>query len=324
MTEHNIAFWNVENLFDVENSPRRTDKLQRALRGELAGWTSDVLERKIQQLAAIIKQMNGGAGPDLLGVCEIENEYVLDLLVGALSALGRDYGIAHADTQDERGIDVAFIYDKSRFGFLPGEKWHHAIVKRTATRDLLQVNFRTPRGKLLVVIGNHWPSRLGGQYESEPYRIIAGETLAYFHERIREIQGKDVGIIAMGDFNDEPFNRSLTDYAQSEQTRTKVTKATSAKFLNLMWPTLGKGIGSHYHENAPNLLDQFLVSKGLLTGKSSFEVIPESEEVVRYPEMVKKGDYPVPIRFGRPAEKKGYNPDGFSDHFPISMKVKEK
>lgn len=319
MVEYYIAFWNVENLFDVFDSPRRSDKLQRTLAGELDGWTSQVLDRKIHQLASIICQMNGGRGPDLLGVCEIENEHVLGLLVNASRPLNRNYQIAHFDTQDQRGIDVAFIYDQDLL--TSNEKFSHFIVKRTATRDLLQVNFRTGTGKLLVVIGNHWPSRMGGQFETEPYRIIAGETLAYFHERIREVQNDDnVAVLAMGDFNDEPSNRSLTDYALSERLRTRVTRARSAKFLNLMWPILGQGIGTHYHENSPNVLDQFLVSKGLLTGRSGLAAILESVEVLRFPEMVKEGDYSAPKRFGR---KASLDIDGFSDHFPISLRLKQ-
>jgi hypothetical protein len=319
MVEYYIAFWNVENLFDVFDSPRRSDKLQRTLAGELDGWTSQVLDRKIHQLVSIICQMNGSRGPDLLGVCEIENEYVLGLLVNVLRPLNRHYQIAHFDTLDQRGIDVAFIYDQDLL--TANEQFSHFIVKRAATRDLLQVNFRTSTGKLLVVIGNHWPSRMGGQFETEPYRIIAGETLAYFHERIREVQNDDnVAVLAMGDFNDEPSNRSLTDYALSERLRTRVTKARSAKFLNLMWPILGQGIGTHYHENSPNVLDQFLVSKGLLTGRSGFAAIQESVEVLRFPEMVKAGDYPAPKRFGR---QSSLDIDGFSDHFPISLRLKE-
>lgn len=322
MAEYSIAFWNVENLFDVADSPRRTEKLRRTLAGELEGWTDDILDRKIEQLVSVIRQMNGGRGPDLLGVCEIENEHVLGLLRTALSPLNRNYGIVHFDTSDKRGIDIAFIFDEDLF--TAHEKFAHCIVKRTATRDLLQVNFRTRQGNMLVVIGNHWPSRSGGQIETEPFRIIAAETLAYFHERIREVQNNnDIAVIAMGDFNDEPSDRSLVHHVQSERSRTRVTRARSAKFLNLMWPILGQGIGSHYFDNAPSLIDQFLVSKGLLTGNSGLAVVPGSVEVLRFPEMVKDGDYPAPVRFGRKSSK-DLNMDGFSDHFPIFLRLMEQ
>ncbi len=124
----------------------------------------------------------------------------------------------------------------------------------------------------------------------------------------------------MGDFNDEPFNRSLTEYARSEQTRTKVTRARSEKFLNLMWPIMGEGKGSYFAENDPKMLDQFLVSKGMLTGNSGFKVKPESVDIVQFEEMINRGTYPTPIRFGRGRKM---NKKGFSDHFPISLVIKE-
>ncbi len=320
MRDYCVAFWNLENLFDVENSPRRSEKLRRVLAGELSGWASDVLDDKVAQLASIIRQMDGGRGPDLIGVCEVENRHVLDLVVNALAPLNRSYEVAHEDTSDKRGIDVAFIYDSALFTASEEGKFSHFIVKRSATRDLLQVNFRTTADRLLVVVGNHWPSRLGGQYQTEPYRIIAGETLAYFHERIRQFHGNNVAVLATGDFNDEPFDRSLVEHALGSDSRTRVTRAQSPKFLNLMWPILGKGLGTHYYNNDTQVLDQFLASKGLLTGNSGIRVLPESVEVFRPPEMVGSGLYPVPIRFGRGSS---LNRNGFSDHYPVAVHLRE-
>ena len=318
MPTHHVAFWNLENLFDVQDSPRRTEKLQRAIGSELDGWTRPVLDRKIQQLASVIRQMNGGSGPDLLGVCEVENRFVLELLVDALAPLGRDYGLVHADTRDRRGIDVAFVYDEDRFE--AGETFNHFIVRRVATRDLVQVNFTTADGNRLVVVGNHWPSRSGGQLESEPYRMLAGETLAYFHQRILEVLGDDTPVIAMGDFNDEPFNRSVTEYALAVQQRQKVLNARSPRFLNLMWPVVGQRIGTFYFSNFPNVLDQFLASRQTLLRDSPIRVEPDSVAVLRPPEMTAEGDYPRPIPYGREDD---VNPDGFSDHFPVTVEVRE-
>lgn len=321
MPGYYVAFWNVENLFDAEDSPQRSEKLARTLAGELRGWSGSVRDRKVARLVSIISQMNGGAGPDVLGVCEIENRHVLELLVGGLEGLGRNYQIVHDDCQDGRGIDVAFVYDAALF--TAEEQFSHFIVRRVATRDLLQVNFRTNASRLLVLIGNHWPSRSGGEYESEPYRIIAGETLAYFHERIRQVQQSEhVPVLAMGDLNDEPFDRSVVDYALSRRTRSKVTRARSPAFLNLMWPVLGAGVGTHYYDNTPNVLDQFLASRGLVTGHDGIQVDVESVEVLRYPEMVASGTYPVPVRFGRPSGN-NLNRDGFSDHYPIAVRLRE-
>ena len=131
----------------------------------------------------------------------------------------------------------------------------HTLVKRSATRDLVQVNLLAQAtGARLVVIGNHWPSRRGGPEASAPYRMMAGETLAYFHERIREVCGTDTAIIAMGDFNDEPFDRSISTYANAERERARVMNARSAKFLNVSWPHVSAGSATYYYANEPNVL----------------------------------------------------------------------
>lgn len=319
MNEYFIAWWNLENLFDVENSSQRPLWLRSRLRSELAGWNQQILDKKVSQLAKIISQMNGNHGPDILGVCEVENQPALELLVAGLSGLGRNYQIAHHDTSDDRGIDVAFIYDAAKFTV--ERQFFYVVLKRTATRDLFQVNLRTAAGRDLILVGNHWPARSAGQLESEPYRIVAAETLSYWHERILEEKGADAAILMMGDFNDEPFNRSLTDYALSTNSIAKVRNARSAKLYNLIWPLMGKGLGSFYYDNLPNMLDQFLVSKGFLKNNSPIQVKTDSIRIEAFPEMISGGDYPDPIPFGRPSDN--LNVDGFSDHYPISVVLQE-
>ncbi len=318
MMTHYAAFWNLENLFDIENSPRRSDKLARTLGKELKGWSQAVFDRKLSQLASIIVKFNDGSGPDILGVCEVENLFVLEQLREAASVPGRQYGIAHTDTLDERGIDVAFLFDQNRYSV--ENVFSHFLVKRVATRDIVQVNLRTIDGRLLVVIGCHWPSRTGGQLESEPYRMLAGETLAYFHERICEEHGPETAILVMGDFNDEPFDRSLVQYALSERQRAKVVRARTGRLWNLMWPFLGQARGTHYFSNTANVFDQILVSRSLATGASGFRVVDSSTRIEAFPEMMGAGDYPCPIRYGRGST---LNPNGYSDHFPISVKICE-
>jgi len=317
---HYIAFWNVENLFDTVDSAQRPAWLQRKLANELEGWDGQILGRKIELLASIIRQMNGGTGPDLLGLCEVENRPVLEKLRQGLAPLERQYKIAHHDTGDKRGVDVAFLYDGNRF--TAQEQFFHVILKRAATRDIFQVNFRTTAGRELIAIGNHWPSRSGGELESEPYRMTAGETLSYWMERIEELKGNDVAVVVMGDFNDEPFNRSITDYALAGNSDTKVRKAQSPRLFNLMWPFLGQGLGSHYFNNFPNVLDQIWISKGIVDGQSGFSIEEGSVSIEMFDPMVSPGSYPAPVRFGRPSEK--LNRDGFSDHYPVAMILREK
>jgi predicted extracellular nuclease len=331
--EHYVAWWNVENLFDEENAPleRRSDKLQRAIGGDLVGWTPVLRDRKVAQLASVIAQMNDGAGPDLLGVCEVENRFVVDLLATAVQALlpGRSYAVVHADTADARGIDVAFLYDTTRFTVPDGEVFFHVVMRRNATREILQVNVRTnPGGRIWAVFGNHWPSRSGGQAESAGYRHIAAETLSYFHQRVLEVHGEDTPVLILGDFNDEPFDTSVVTHALSARQRHRVLNARTPMLWNLTWrladgaggPT-GQPEGTFYFNNEPNLLDQVLVNKNMATDAAPIRVLADTIEILRFPGTTDPGDYPKPVPFG--GMGKPINESGFSDHFPLGIRITE-
>ena len=327
MQTYYITWWNVENLFDVQKSEQRPDYLQSRLNRELKGWNQKVLNKKLAQLAKIIVQLNAGKGPDILGVCEVENKPVLTQLVDKLSSLNRNYRVAHHDTSDLRGIDIAFIYDADLFEL--EEQFHHTILKRSATRDLFQINLHTKRkSNALILIGNHWPARSGGVYTTEPYRMMAGETLSYWMERIFEIRGNNIPVLVMGDFNDECFNRSLTEYALSTGTEQKVRFARTPRLYNLMWPIYHSSTGTFYFNNFPHVLDQFMVSRQLVFKNSPLRMGTFDDgsraKIEMFREMVSGGAYPSPIRFGRPSSSE-YNPDtGFSDHYPVSMVLEEK
>jgi len=330
MKEHFIAWWNLENLFDVENEPTRLDWLQKELATYLKGWTAEVLDKKINNLASVIIKLNNQTGPDIMGFCEIENRHVIELLVSKLAPTGRNYDIVHHDMNDHRGIDIAFIYDTAKYTPEP-EIFSLEVMKRTGTRDLLQVNFTiNAGGRKLFLVGNHWPSRSGGQYESEPFRMMVGENLSYWMKRIGEIRGEEHPVIVVGDFNDEPFNRSITEYALGTPDTHKIENAArpvapetvhKPYLYNLMYPLLGNNRGTFVFGNEINLLDQFMVSRALLLNDSPFFVA--GADIVSFPELV-KGEYNTPVKFGAPSQKTEYNPNGFSDHLPVYMIVQEE
>ena len=335
--QYSISWWNVENLFDVENSSNRSEKLQRTLKKELNGWTEDILDTKISQLSKIISKIHNNMGPDIMGICEVENRIVVDKLKSKLNDTisHHNYELVHADTKDKRGIDIAFLYDTNKFEVEKDDNnnelvFSHFVVKSEATRDILQANFLTKnleKKRRLVLVGNHWPSRSGGQFESEPYRIVAGETLSYFHKRILEEntegnieddnEKENTSILVMGDFNDEPFDRSIVKHALALSNPLKIAFSKKKPWLyNLMYPLVGEGIGTFYFNNFPNLLDQFMVSKNIVSEKE-FKVNKDSVQILKFPEIT-HGRYKTPIKFGRPSNK-SLNLNGYSDHFPISM-----
>lgn len=315
MAEVNVGWWNLENLFDHETAPRPD-----ALKSELKGWTAAIRDQKIAQLASIIELMFGGQGPDVLGVCEVENESVLARLANTISVPGRNYQIVSHASPDSRGIDVSFIIDSNRVTASNME--HQIVVKRAPTRDLFWATFTVDNAVSFVGIANHWPSRSAGQYTSEPFRILAGEALAFVvDDMLRGENGdKELPIVAMGDFNDEPFNRSMQEYLLGTRDPARVRFSKSGHLLNCMWPLMqGHDPCTYLFSSDWNMLDQFLVSYGLLKGSSPIKANLGSVEIFR--PGVMKGTSGRPRRFSRPSTKSGVDNGGFSDHFPTKMKL---
>lgn len=343
--QHLIAFWNVENLFGPEDHPHRIDWVKSDVGRDLDGWSKEIYNTKLGQLSRILRQMKGGAGPDILGLCEVEDPYVLQDLV---TRLGQDlpnrvYGLVHASADlSSRGIDTCFIYDTSLFSVDETLVFNHFVMRRTGTRDILQATFRrVTNGKEIVVMANHWPSRFGGKgaEATSGFRATAGETLSYWHTRILEMapKGKRTPVVALGDLNDDPWDRSVTLNALGTRERGDVERARSAKFYNLTWEFLLTPAtdmdgntrlleGTLYFDRNGNLFDQILVNRPLLDSKtdSEFKLVDGSGGIFAPPEMVSTKSGEGPRRFGLPkGDPSRVTLDGYSDHFPVSLMVEE-
>ncbi len=322
MPNINIAWWNLENLFDHEKATR-DDELKSKLKSELKGWTANVRNQKISQLADIVELMFNGDGPALLGVCEVENETVMERLANTINISGRNYSVVFHKSDDVRGIDTSFIIDTNELTIESTD--HQVVIKRFATRDLfwarLSVN---ATGAEFVAVANHWPSRSAGQYSSEPFRILAGETHAYIISRLLDEDQdgeKNLPIISMGDYNDEPYNRSMQEYTLGTRDPGRVRYSKSGHMLNLMWPLMqGHDPGTYLFGSDWNMLDQFLVSYGMLRIASQVRVSRESVDIFK-PEILKASSGGKPRKFSRPSAKKGVDLDGYSDHFPITIEL---
>lgn len=309
-----IASWNVENLFDTIDDPSNPGD-DEWLPGAVSNWTEEKLDKKQSNLARIIRSMNNGDGPDILGLCEIENKDVLAQTINKyLSDL--DYEITHYDSPDPRGIDVALIYKSASAELISSEPINISI--EGATRDILHCELKI-RNDTLHVFVNHWPSRRGGEIETEPKRVQAASIL---RKKVDELFSKDKSarIIIMGDFNDMPYNKSiLTTLLAVPFSCNSLSGEYSTNLFNTAYTATEKGEGSYFHQGNFNMLDQIIISKGLLDNKDlDFECgsfFIEKNEL----NTTKSGRFagaPFPT-FGS-----GRYLGGFSDHFPVAIKLK--
>ncbi|HPZ24857.1 MAG TPA: hypothetical protein PKV58_02855, partial [Kaistella sp.] len=56
----------------------------------------------------------------LIGLSEIQGQKPLDELV-KMDPFNSNYGVIHYDSMDERGVDVALLYDKSKIEVISSE-----------------------------------------------------------------------------------------------------------------------------------------------------------------------------------------------------------
>jgi hypothetical protein len=313
-----LAFWNTQNLFDTVDDPDKNDE-DFLPEGELQ-WNEDRLDKKMYNLARIIRMMNSETGPDILGVCEVENQEVLELMV-AKYLFDMHYKIAYLESPDNRGIDNGLIYKSDKYKLISLQADTVSLADGWPTRLIFGVNLLTDQDEKITVFVNHWPSRSGGQVESEPKRVSAAKTLRNAVDRIFS-SDQNSKIFIIGDFNDDPVNLSVLETLKAHPIKcdslpNDFEMNSRGELFNLSYQSFEYGEGSFKFRDTWNMLDQIIVSGSLITG-NTIRYICNSFEVFRPNQIVTQtGQYqgtPFPTYGG-----KRYL-GGYSDHFPVFAK----
>ena len=202
-----IAFYNFENLFDtIPNNPLGRDE-EFTPKGSRQ-WDGRKYWLKVHNLAYAISQFKTKTtpiGPAIIGVSEIENRSVMEDVANQPEIKAWNLQIVHHDSPDKRGVDVGLMYNP-RYFKLENVTNHTLTAVPFATRDQMCVVGQL-LGQRIAVIVNHWPSRLGGQEQSEPNRIAAAELSKHIADSLWQVDPQ-IGVIVMGDLNDDPMDKS--------------------------------------------------------------------------------------------------------------------
>lgn len=321
-----FAFWNVENLFDTFDDPQKND--EDFTPSGSNEWTEERLEKKQFNLSRVIRNMNDNRGPDILGVCEIENEAVLRQMVDRfLSDL--NFGIAYVESPDRRGIDNGLLYKKDKFKLIEVTSDTINLNYDGATRPVVGAVLVSKENDTLYCFVNHWPSRRGGEEVSEPNRISAGTTLRNRVNKVLE-NSPSANIVIMGDFNDMPNNKSVLealgalpfycdsldapDYSLNEL----IEENYSGNLFNTAYPRFAAGEGTFLFRGNWNMLDQMIISHSLVTSEK-FYYLCNSFEIFK-PEYIvtKTGTFAGAIF---PTYGGSRYLGGYSDHYPVFIKL---
>lgn len=205
-----FVFYNVENLFDPFNDSLTAD--EEFLPGGIRGWTWNRFEDKVNRIHKVLVAIGGWEPPELVGLCEVENLFVLHWLIHETPLRKYEYRIIHSESPDPRGIDVALLY---RPDFYQPIQYHYYPVPvgcshPDPTRDILYVRGILNGGDSLHLLINHWPSRWEGILESRPERLAAASVLRHIIDSLI-MADQQCRILVAGDFNDELTDISLRD-----------------------------------------------------------------------------------------------------------------
>lgn len=307
-----IAFWNVENLYDTLDNPKKFD--EEFLPNGQNLWNTARYTKKLDHLAEVIAQLGveyNPDGPAVMGMCEVENENVLNDLVQQAKIANRNYKIILIEGPDTRGVDPALIYNPKYFK--PEKYLSYPVLVVTEpehkTRDVLVV-YGQLLGEPFVFLVNHWPSRRGGEEASRPNRISAAKTVRHITDSIMKVN-PNIKIIIMGDFNDDPTNESIKKYIR---TYSDLKRTRDDEFFNPMENLYKKGFGTLAYKDKWNLFDQTLLNKPLLPTDYStlqyFKAKIFNKPFVRNDFGNFKG-YPFRTIVG------GNYQGGYSDHFAV-------
>lgn len=315
-----VAFYNLENLFDTINDPNKND--EEFLPDGSNKWNSEKYNKKITNMSTAISQIGEeiqAKGPVVLGVSEIENIKVLEDLVASPLLAPMNYGIVQIEGPDKRGVDVGFIYQKQHFTVTSSRSVTLSIAGKPdfKTRDQLVVSGLLD-GEPMHFIVNHWPSRSGGEKKSAPLRNAAADLCRSIADSIMKTD-PNAKIIIMGDLNDDPSNKSLSEHLKVKGDE-KLTQ--QGDLFNPMYKMFKDGVGSLAYRDNWNIFDQMIVSQPLLLeDKSSLRFL--KARVFKKNYMVQKdGAFAgYPFRTFVAGTWQG----GYSDHFPVYIVlVKEK
>ncbi|MBU1011694.1 MAG: endonuclease/exonuclease/phosphatase family protein [Bacteroidetes bacterium] len=311
-----IAFYNVENLFDTVDDPNVNDE-EFTPEGR-QNWNSEKYATKLDHISQVFLSMDSTQATALIGMAEVENRQVLTDLIRKSHLNDFKYEIIHQESPDFRGIDVALIYKPDIYSPIINQWYaiHFPFDSAYTTRDILYSKGNIFGDKVLHIFVNHWTSRSGGQEITDAKRIFIASFLKTKTDSILSVE-PDANIIIMGDLNDNPTDVSITESLNALPVSEQVSKNN---LYNLSLNKFQNGEGTLYY-NSWDLFDQIIVSGSLLIGNSSIITDPSSFEIYK-PDWIVFEDNKGIKRPNRTASGNRYY-GGYSDHLPVYITIKK-
>ena len=285
-----IISYNVENLFDYQHDSLKNDSS--FLPDGMHHWSYYRYQTKLDRIAQVIVNISGWESVPLIGLCEVENARCLRDLCYRLKRF--NYRYVHYESPDERGVDVALLYDSTKVKIL-NHKPLRIDLQGDKTRDILYACCLINKQDTIHAMVCHLPSKLGGSGATQWKRDMAKQVIQQQIDSIA-IHHQKATIVVMGDMNSE-------------------AKDDLRGMKNLMTELEKIGKGTHKYQGIWSCLDQFYVSSHLFEESSVSIYSPEwlLDEDIKHLDYQPKRTY-VGYRYH----------NGYSDHLPIILHIGSK
>lgn len=322
-----IVMYNVENLFDTFDDPDTDDK--DFLPDGAMHWDKPKYHDKLGRIAQVLSDIGGWGYPGIIGLCEVENALVIQDLLKRRELARASYRFAITEGGDSRGIDVALLWDSRVYRRLRQREipayplsdnrlWidYHEKLPRHGGRHALWTTLKhSPTGEILEVILVHAPSRRQGTRSTSKQRIKVMTRIRKIIDDILQTT-PDRHIVLMGDFNDNPTDRSVSMTLQAK-TPHRGDSIDTLSIYNMSMLTLLERQGSHRHQGRTWLPDQIIVSGSLLHRASGLLRVSHQGTKIFDPKYLRRRD-------GNPLRsfKGTHYAYGYSDHFPVYIDIR--
>lgn len=336
---YGVAFYNLENLFDTIHDVGKND--YEYLPTGTQKWGKMKYETKLHNMSRVLSELCTDKlpmGAAVIGVSEIENSNVLDDLLKQPSLAKRGYKYVDIPSYDRRGVECAFFYNPKffsleryfavQYNYGPTGKVDDPMLGFTIdtqgkvqaidslqgdttyiTRPFLVMEGRLAGEKMFFIV-NHWPSRAAG----DEVRQRAGWQVRQLKDALLK---SDPGakIIIMGDMNDDPGNKSMTEQlgCKSEPSKIKSTEDMYNPWYNTLYKV---GQGTLLYNGKWNLFDQIVMSGNLVGNDRSTLKYYQHAIFMRDYLFQQEGKYKgSPLR----THAGGVWLNGYSDHLPTQI-----
>ena len=306
-----VMEYNVENLFDCQHDEGKNDN--EFLPDAPKTWTWNRYRTKVNNIAQVIVAVGEDEVPDLVGLCEVENDSTMVALTRKSPLKNVGYKYVMTNSPDHRGIDVALLYQQQSFKVLSviSKRIPSEQIKRPPTRDQLHVTGLLQNGDTLDVFVVHMPSRAGGKEVSDAYRLITSKILKSSVDSLFQCRS-EAKVIIMGDFNDYPSDSALVEVLGAQAPKGKTEKH---RLYNLM----DGRKGTYRYHGEWGVLDHVIVSGTLLQKKKKHVYTSYNDaRIIEFPFLLEED-----TKYGGLIPKRTYwgakYNGGYSDHLPTCV-----